>query len=71
MAKKHEYVGERIRKEVKRQRVTNGYLIHALNESGIKMSDSKFSNKIYGKRDTFNEQEVSVISRKLNTDFTI
>ena len=68
---KTDYVGELIRKEIKNQRVTNGYVIHGLKDKGIEMSDTKFSNKIYGERDTFQPNEISAISLILNTDFTI
>lgn len=71
MTNKTEYVGEQIRKEIKRQRVTNGYVIHGLKENGIEMSDTKFSNKIYGERDIFQPNEISVISSILNADFTV
>ncbi len=66
MNKQKEYVGELIRKEIKQKRLTNGYVIQGLKEKGIDMSDTKFSNKIYGVRDLFNEAEVTAISEILS-----
>ena len=66
MNKQKEYVGELIRKEIKQKRLTNGYVIQGLKEKGIDMSDTKFSNKIYGVRDLFNEAEVAAISEILS-----
>lgn len=64
------YVGELIRKEIKDQKLTNGFVIKKLQDSGIEMSDTKFSNKIYGVRDTFTPEEVDIINKKaLGTDF--
>lgn len=68
--KTKEYVGEAIRREIKRKMVTNGYVIKGLQDRGIEMSDTKFSNKIYGQRDTFQPNEVSAVSEILETDFT-
>jgi hypothetical protein len=69
MSKQKEYVGELIRKEIKQKRLTNGYVIQGLKEKGIDMSDTKFSNKIYGVRDLFNEAEVTAISLILQKRF--
>jgi hypothetical protein len=66
MNKQKEYVGELIRKEIKQKRLTNGYVIQGLKEKGIDMSDTKFSNKIYGVRDLFNEAEAAAISEILS-----
>lgn len=70
MATETEYVGESIRREIKRKMVTNGYVISGLKERGIEMSDTKFSNKIYGMRDTFQPNEVVAVGEILDTDFT-
>jgi hypothetical protein len=69
MNKQKDYVGELIRKEIKQKRLTNGYVIQGLKEKGIDMSDTKFSNKIYGVRDLFNEAEVTAISVILQKKF--
>lgn len=69
MKKEKDYVGELIRKEIKQKRLTNGYVIQGLKEKGIEMSDTKFSNKIYGVRDLFNETEVNAISEILKKQF--
>ena len=69
MSKKEEYVGELIRKAIKDKKVTNGFCIKQLIEAGIEMSDSKFSNKIYGERDKFNEKEIQIINFSLGTKF--
>jgi len=69
MNKQNDYVGELIRKEIKQKRLTNGYVIQGLKENGIDMSDTKFSNKIYGVRDLFNEAEVTAISVILQKKF--
>ncbi len=71
MATETEYVGELIRREIKRKMVTNGFVISGLKEAGIEMSDTKFSNKIYGMRDIFQPNEVTAISKILDTDFTV
>lgn len=63
------YVGELIRKEIKDQSVTNMFVIKRLIDAGIEMSETKFSNKLYGQRDTFLETEISVINTALGTDF--
>ena len=65
------YVGELIRAEIKRQQLTNGFVIQRLIKAGIEMSDTRFSNKIYGKRDAFTEAEVEVINKALETNFKI
>lgn len=64
-------IGELIRKKIREMKVTNGYVIAALHNAGIEMSESKFSNKLYGERDTFEEKEVKIISKILKTNFTI
>lgn len=63
------YVGEQIRKAIKDKRVTNGYVIQGLKDAGEEMSDTKFSNKIYGDRDKFTEPEVKLISKILKQQF--
>lgn len=68
--KEKEYVGELIRAAIKRKMVTNGFVIQGLKDRGIEMSDTKFSNKIYGMRDTFQPNEVSAVNEILDTDFT-
>ena len=61
-----EYIeGDLVRKTIKSKRVTNGYVIYAMVEMGIEMSDTKFSNKIYGDRDKFTEPELKAISKIL------
>lgn len=67
--KEKTYVGELIRAEIKRQQVKNGFVISRLNQAGIEMSDATFSNKIYGERDTFEENEVNAINEILGTNF--
>lgn len=69
MATKETYVGELIRKEIKDQKITNGFVIAKLKQAGIEMSDTRFSNKIYGERDTFTEQEIEIINKALSTQF--
>lgn len=64
-AKQEEYVGETIRRVIKDKYLTNGYVIQAMKENGIEMTDTKFSNKIYGKRDSFKPDEITVISEIL------
>ena len=63
------YVGELIRAEIKKQNLKNGFVIQRLVKAGIKMTDSRFSNKIYGERDKFTEQEVQVINKALEMNF--
>lgn len=65
------YVGELIRAEIKKQQLTNGFVIQRLIKAGIEMSDTRFSNKIYGKRDEFTSEEVEVINKALNTSFDL
>lgn len=67
MATKETYVGELIRKEIKSQKLTNGYVIKRLNDAGIETTDTRFSNKLYGERDTFTEEEVQIINKALGT----
>jgi hypothetical protein len=69
MATKETYVGELIRKEIKDQKITNGFVIKRLNDAGIEMSDTKFSNKIYGERDLFTNEEIEIINKALSTQF--
>jgi len=69
MATKEIYVGELIRKEIKSQKITNGYLISRLAKANIPMSDSRFSNKIYGERDRFTPEEIAIINEALGTKF--
>lgn len=64
------YVGELIKKSIREKRVTNGYVIHALIEAGIEMNDVKFSNKIYGVRARFTEEEVKKIAKILKVDLS-
>lgn len=68
--KQSEYVGERIRNEIKKRMLTNGFVIHNLQQRGFKMTEPKFSSKIYGVRDSFTDQEVKEISEILSVDFT-
>lgn len=63
------YVGELIRKSIKDQKLTNGYVIKQLVEAGIEMSEARFSNKIYGVRDTFQPEELPIINKALGVDF--
>ena len=67
--KTQEYVGELIRKEIKKRFLTNGSLIYALQQAGIEISAPKFSNKIYGIREQFTEKELEIINKTLGTDF--
>ena len=71
MSKTKRYVGLDIRDEIKAQRITNGYLIHKLNQAGVDIADTKFSNKIYGERDRFTEDEVKIINTALGTQFSL
>lgn len=71
MVKQKIYVGEQIRKHIKDNKLTNGYVIKGLNDLGIVLSDTRFSNKIYGEREQFSEEEVSSINDILGTDFSI
>lgn len=71
MAKEKKYVGLLIRDEIKLQRVTNGFVIQKLEKAGIKMPDSKFSNKLYGIRDKFNAEEVAIINKALDVNFNL
>lgn len=66
---KEAYVGELIRKEIKDQKLTNGYVIRKIQEAGIEISDAKFSNKIYGIRDTFSKEEIAIANLALGKDF--
>lgn len=65
------YVGDLIRAEIRKQQVKNGFVISRLNSEGLDMSDVKFSNKIYGERDTFNQREVDAINIILGTNFKL
>lgn len=69
MEKETTYVGEVIRKHIKDNFLTNSYVIQSLKKAGIKMNDTKFSNKLYGKRDEFKQEEVNAISKILKTKF--
>lgn len=69
MKKQPIYVGESIRKHIKDNFLTNSYVIEAMKKRGFKMNDVKFSNKLYGKRDEFKEDEVLSISDILSTNF--
>jgi hypothetical protein len=69
MKKEQTYVGELIRKEIKDAMVTNGYVIKGLDEMGVKLTPTNFSNKIYGVRDKFTESEVQLISKILKKSF--
>lgn len=63
------YVGTLIRDEIRNQFLKNGYVIHNLKAKGIEMTDTVFSNKIYGERDTFTPQEITAINEILGTKF--
>lgn len=63
------YVGELIRKSIKDQKLTNGFVISKLVADKIEMTDTRFSNKIYGIRDKFTDEEVKKISSYLGTSF--
>ncbi len=64
-------VGKLIRDKIKEMRVTNGYVIYQMvDEDGNTMSEPVFSNKIYGNRNKFTDEEVKKISKILKTDFT-
>lgn len=65
MIEEKTYVGELIRKSIKDQKLTNGYVISRLIKDNFEMSESKFSNKLYGQRDKFTEEEVIKISEYL------
>ena len=65
------YVGLDIRDEIKAQRITNGNLIYKLKQAGIEIADTKFSNKIYGERDRFTEDELKVINAALGKEFSL
>lgn len=73
MARKEKstYVGELIRKEIKNQKVKNGFVIKYLRDAGFDMPDARFSNKLYGERDQFTPEEIIVCSKALNKDFPI
>lgn len=71
MKKEKKYVGLLVRDEIKSQRVTNGFVIQKLEKAGIKMPDSKFSNKLYGVRDKFNIEELAVINEALDVNFNL
>jgi len=71
MTQEKTYVGELIRKEIRYQRLTNGYVIHKMKVAGIEMSDAKFSNKLYGERDQFTIEEVTVANDALGTNFQL
>ena len=71
MSKQKRYVGLDIRDEIKAQRITNGNLIFKLKQAGIEIADTKFSNKIYGERDKFTEDEVKIINEALGTQFSL
>lgn len=64
------YVGELIRAEIKKQKLTNGFVIERLKQSGTEMSDTKFSNKIYGVRERFTQVEVDIVNVALGTSFS-
>jgi len=55
--KTQEYAGELIRKELKKRFLTNGYLIHILQKSGIEISEPKFQAK-------FTEKETNSRNRR-------
>ena len=69
MATKETYVGELIRREIKSQKLTNGFVIKRLNDAGIEMTDTRFSNKLYGERAVFKPEEIDIISKALNVEF--
>ena len=69
MEKQNTYVGEAIRKHIKDNFLTNSYVIQAMKNVGFKMNDVKFSNKLYGKRDEFKQDEIEAISVILNKNF--
>lgn len=63
------YVGENIRKYIKDNFLKNAYVIEAMKKAGFKINDVKFSNKLYGKRDKFSQEEIEAISEILKTNF--
>lgn len=63
------YVGTLIRDEIRKQQVKNGFVISKMNLAGLDMSDVKFSNKIYGERDSFKKEEIESINTILGTNF--
>lgn len=65
------YVGFLIRDEIRKQKVKNGFVIAKLQNAGIEISETVFSSKLYGERDTFNQQEVDAINNALGTTFTL
>ena len=69
MEKETTYVGEVIRKHIKDNFLTNSYVIQAMKNAGFKINDVKFSNKLYGKRDEFKQEEIDAISVILNKNF--
>jgi len=70
MVKEKVYVGELIRKHIKENKLTNGYAIKILNDAGISLTDTRFSNKIYGEREQFTQNEIDVLNNGLGTDFS-
>jgi hypothetical protein len=71
MVKEKAYVGELIRKYIKDNKLTNGYVIKGLIDAGIPITDTRFSNKIYGEREQFSAQEIALINKILKTDFKL
>lgn len=69
MGKEKTYVGEVIRKHIKDNFLTNSYVVNAMKNVGFKINDTKFSNKLYGKRDEFKQDEIDAISIILNKNF--
>lgn len=69
MEKEKTYVGEVIRKHIKDNFLTNSYVVNAMKNVGFKINDTKFSNKLYGKRDEFKQEEIDAISEILKTKF--
>lgn len=69
MVKEKIYVGELIRKHIKDNKLTNGYVIKGLNDAGFPLSDTRFSNKIYGEREQFTQEEVETVNSILGTAF--
>lgn len=62
MVKEKIYVGELIRKFIKDNKLTNGFAIKILNDGGFPVTDTKFSNKIYGERERFDQDELNALN---------
>ncbi len=71
MVKEEIYVGELVRKFIKDNKLTNGYAIKILNDAGFPLTDTRFSNKIYGEREQFTQTEIDVLNNGLGTNFKL